>query len=657
MLCALALTPLVSSHPQCLDLMPPFTPGSRTTGFCSVYFGCCTTSQNTAVKKKYRAAVRSLDRPTRRRCKGFAKEILCASCSPFAAHIFRAEPPSTARTFPGLCTTYCETLYSDCFELISLLTDDPNILATINSQQTFCDAVALPTAEDMYCLPDWRKVPSLGEQIHPSRVNAKGCLCVEEFSSGLASPLIVVNANDGSERVFIGEQQGLVHISLEDKSKLATPFLDIRSSVMNNDGSSRDERGFLGMTFHPQHKQNGLFYVYYSANNAGHVSRISEIRTMTGDPNQADPSTERVILEIPEPFGNHNGGQILFGDDGFLYLCVGDGGSGGDPRRNGQNLNSLLGTILRIDVDQTSVGLQYAIPSDNPFIGQNARPEIFAYGMRNPWRCGKDSGDALSGAGRGRIICGDVGQSAREELDLIESGGNYGWNIKEGFICFSTPCVVPGNEVLPILDYGRSLGGSITGGEFYRGWRNPNYYGEYIYGDFVSGNIWSLKENGAGVWENDEVTMCGTDLCRDGLTSNYLNNILSYGRDESGEVYMCTTDGSTPSARRGKVFRFVDPARRGHPDQQKCLHRGCEFKIGESFPSTDGCNTCRCEHGLVVCTDTPCPNAVKKHCYVDGQWYTKGERYFTWEYGRCMQCSCRSRCRQKNCSVVRDSDC
>ncbi len=335
--------------------------------------------------------------------------------------------------------------------------------------------------------------------------------------------------DDGTNRLFLALQPGRIMVfpNVQGASS-ATTFLDIRDKV--ND--SGNEEGLLGLAFDPNFKSNGYFYVYYSAAGPRRsvVSRFSVIRD---DINQADPSSERIILEVPQPFSNHNAGQTIFGSDGFLYVGMGDGGSRNDPQGNGQNLSILLGTIIRIDVSSVDSTGSYTIPPDNPFVGQQgAREEIWAFGLRNPWRF---TFDRLTGD----LWAADVGQNRAEEVDIIRPGLNYGWNVMEGFECFSPPrsCNQQGLE-LPVIEYGRGGGCSITGGYVYRGSRLPSLYGAYVYGDFCSGKIWALRHDGARVTEHLELLDSGL-------------SISSFGEDQSGELYILSFDD--------KIYRLVEP--------------------------------------------------------------------------------------------------
>lgn len=336
-------------------------------------------------------------------------------------------------------------------------------------------------------------------------------------------PVDLQNAGDGSDRLFVVEQAGRIRVFDNDPEAGSTDiFLDIRARV----NSSGNEEGLLGLAFHPDYENNGYFYVDYTASNPRRTV-IARYEVNGADPNEADVGSELVLLEIEQPFSNHNGGQLAFGPDGYLYISVGDGGAAGDPQGNGQNLETLLGSILRIDVDDPDGGLNYGIPEDNPFEGNQSgfAEAIFAFGLRNTWRFSFDSVT-------GRLWAADVGQSAIEEIDIIESGGNYGWNVMEGSSCYDPPvnCDMTG-LALPVWEYDHSIGNSITGGYVYRGTGTPQLLGKYIYADYVTGHIWSLEYDG----ENPPVN---TELFDTSL------NISSFGVDEDNELYFCAFDGT-----------------------------------------------------------------------------------------------------------------
>lgn len=349
-------------------------------------------------------------------------------------------------------------------------------------------------------------------------------------------PLIITHAGDGSGRLFVAEQQGVIHIMPKDEAEGETTevFLDIDKQVHFN--PRQNEEGFLGFAFHPDYKSTGKFYVYYTTEKEPHLSVISEFSVSKDDPNKADPASEKVIMTIKQPFWNHNGGTIAFGPDGYLYIGLGDGGSGGDPEGNGQNLSSVLGSLLRIDVDHQADGKNYAIPADNPFVGvKGAQPEIYAYGLRNIWRFSFDSKTGV-------LWCGDVGQDVWEEINLIVKGGNYGWNKREGFHQFKNSGVDANDKMIePIYEYDHNVGKSITGGVVYRGTAVPELVGKYLYADYVTGKVWALDY----------------DLEAKKVKANYrIANpsnppVVTFGEDESGDVIVSAIFGEY-----GTLYRF-----------------------------------------------------------------------------------------------------
>ncbi|SMO91166.1 Glucose/arabinose dehydrogenase, beta-propeller fold [Fodinibius sediminis] len=334
-------------------------------------------------------------------------------------------------------------------------------------------------------------------------------------------PVDLQHPGDESNRLFVVEQRGIISVFPNDPTvQEATTFLDIEDQV----DDAGNEEGLLGLAFHPNYENNGYFYVNYTTPDS--KTHISRFRVSGDNPEQVVKSSEEVLLTYEQPFDNHNGGQLSFGPDGYLYIAVGDGGSGGDPQGNGQNRETLLGTILRIDVDGQEEDKLYAIPDDNPFVDneQGFREEIYAYGLRNVWRFSFD-------AENGRLWAGDVGQNSYEEVDVIENGGNYGWNIMEGNHCFSpeTNCDQTGLK-LPIWEYGRSEGVSITGGFVYRGPSLPGLEGQYIYADYASGRIWALDHTDMENPVNSE--LMDSDIA-----------IASFGVDANEELYICAFDG------------------------------------------------------------------------------------------------------------------
>jgi glucose/arabinose dehydrogenase len=343
---------------------------------------------------------------------------------------------------------------------------------------------------------------------------------------GLGDALYVTGAPGQPNRLFIVQQSG--RILIQDRGRmLRRPFLDISSSTV-----AGGERGLLGLAFHPDYAVNGLFYVNFT-NRAGDT-RVVEFRR--ADANRGDPRSARTLLRIAQPFPNHNGGALAFGPDGFLYVASGDGGSGGDPNGNGQSTDTLLGKLLRIDVDGRTNGLPYGIPSDNPFASGGGRAEIYSYGLRNPWRF---SFDRLSGD----LWIGDVGQGNLEEVDFRARGTgrgvNFGWNAFEGRSPFAGPGAIRGSRpVRPVAQYGHGAGCSITGGYVYRGRRARGLIGRYVYADFCSGRVWSMRAGPTPGRVREETGRLGVRL----------SNVTSFGEGLAGDLYVLAN---------GSMYRFV----------------------------------------------------------------------------------------------------
>jgi len=339
---------------------------------------------------------------------------------------------------------------------------------------------------------------------------------------GLSSPLDLTSAPGDTSRVFIVEKTGTIRIWRRGALN-ARPFLDVSDRV-----SAGSEQGLLGLAFHPQYASNGRFYVDYTDRSGD--TRVVEF-TVSANPDSAS-AIEREILFLDQPYANHNGGQIAFGPDGFLYVALGDGGSAEDPQGNGQNLGTLLGKILRLDVDS---GTPYAIPPSNPFVGRaGARGEIWSYGLRNPWRF---AFDALTGD----MMIGDVGQYAWEEIDYEsagQGGRNYGWRRMEGTHCFPNPPCDPTGLTLPVAEYGHQVGCSVTGGKIYRGPALPELSGVYFYGDYCTGLVRSLRiEGGVATDPHDWTAVLRR---RDG---GAMQGLSSFGTDGKGELYLVLLGG------------------------------------------------------------------------------------------------------------------
>jgi glucose/arabinose dehydrogenase len=415
---------------------------------------------------------------------------------------------------------------------------------------------------------------------------------VRTVAEGLTSPVTLTSPGDGSGRLFVVDQAGLIRVLMPDGTLRPEPFLDVRSRMVAL-MPGFDERGLLGLAFHPQYAANGRFFVYYSAplragGPAGfnHTSHISEFR-VSADPNRAEPASERILLQVDEPQFNHNAGTLLFGPaDGALYISLGDGGGANDVGLghvddwyadnrggNGQDVTeNLLGSVLRIDVD---TGSPYGIPPDNPFAGTPGLDEVWAYGFRNPYRMSFDRG------GSRRLFVGDVGQASWEEVSIVTAGGNYCWNVKEATHCFDAEsptqepptcpdAVGPGHPragdplIDPIIEYPQArLGGpgvAVVGGHVYRGSALPQFRGRYVFGDWSrgfarpDGSLFVAKPRERGLWEMRELRVATSPTGR-------LNaRLLGFGEDAAGELYALTTNNTGPTGTTGRVLKLVRPS-------------------------------------------------------------------------------------------------
>jgi glucose/arabinose dehydrogenase len=359
-----------------------------------------------------------------------------------------------------------------------------------------------------------------------SGINAQYTLQNAFPNLSFSSPVFLTHANDSTDRIFVIEQVGRIRVFPNNSNILTTKvFLDISDRVL-----SGGERGLLGLAFHPDFKNNGYFYVNYTFSTNGNDStKISRFQ-VTSNPDSADKNSEVQILKFDQPYSNHNGGWIGFGpDDGYLYIATGDGGSGGDPENRAQNITAVLGKILRIDVDG---GTPYVIPATNPFYDStgSVKKEIYAWGLRNPWRCSFDPAT-------GQLWAGDVGQGSWEEVDIIENGKNYGWRCYEGNHPYNTTgCNYP-EYIYPVWEYSHSVGYSITGGYVYRGQNVPEIFGKYIYADYGTKRVWALTYDGINPPSNE-------------LLLTAVNNPTSFGVDQSNELYIV---GFSP----GNIYRFT----------------------------------------------------------------------------------------------------
>ncbi|MEJ7766963.1 MAG: PQQ-dependent sugar dehydrogenase [Chitinophagaceae bacterium] len=413
------------------------------------------------------------------------------------------------------------------------------------------------------------------------------------ITDNLVSPLSITEAPDGSKRMFIVDQVGKIWVIAKDGSRMPIPFLDI-SSKMVTLNPNYDERGLLGFAFHPNFKANGRFFVYYTARprpggpqpgtNWNNLSRVSEFK-VSANRDEADINSEKFILEEDHPQGNHNGGTIAFGPDGYLYISIGDGGGSNDngighvadwytvnTGGNGQDVYAnLMGNILRIDINS---GSPYGIPADNPFVSKPGKDEIYAYGFRNPYRFSFDMG------GSHQLFAGDAGQVLYEEIDLVKKGGNYGWNVKEGTHCFSTvdnktelascPMVDTAGNLLidPIIEMSNvnnprgGLATTIVGGNVYRGEELPQLKGQYIFGIFSrssgvpNGKLFISNPPKSGPWSY-------TDLALKNYPDNLGVYLKGFGQDQKGEVYITTSGVAGPNGTTGKVFKLANVSVKG----------------------------------------------------------------------------------------------
>ncbi len=400
------------------------------------------------------------------------------------------------------------------------------ILLALGLGLSGCGGASSPSAQSATPTPSGGSCPA------GPVVSGTPNLVATRVVGGLTSPLDLQSAPGDRTRLFVIEQAGRIRI-IRSGALVATPFLDIAARV-----SSGGERGLLGLAFHPQFTANGRFFVNYTDRSGD--THISEFRAPAPSADAADSSTERELMFVRQPFANHNGGGLAFGADGFLYIGLGDGGSAGDPQGNAQNLGTRLGKMLRIDVNGAT---PFAVPPDNPLVGRSgALPEIWAFGLRNPWRFSIDRAN-------GDLYIGDVGQGALEEIDVglasRRGGENYGWNTMEGTRCFSpsTGCITS-NLTLPVTEYGRADGFSVTGGLVYRGCRMPGYAGHYFYADYGTGIIRSFRlDGGRAVDARDWTTALSS-------SSRQIRNPSSFGVDADGEIYIVDYDG--------EVYR-IDP--------------------------------------------------------------------------------------------------
>jgi glucose/arabinose dehydrogenase len=430
-----------------------------------------------------------------------------------------------------------------------------------------------PEEADITPTPEGPDYPPLGA--------FEAAVSLELIAESFTAPVGLISPHDGAGNLFVLDQAGTIRVLASEEGLVEQPFLDLRDRMVSL-SAGFDERGLLGLAFHPDYSENGRFFVYYSAplrNEApsgwDHTSHISEFLVSEESPLRADPDSERIILQVDQPQANHNAGQIVFGPEGYLYIPLGDGGGAhdtgtGHPESgHGQDYTTLKGSILRIDVDS---GDPYEIPADNPFVGEEVLDEIYAYGLRNPYRITFDAGNPQA------LFAADAGQNLWEAVYIVEAGGNYGWNIKEGSHCFdpNNPNQVPeecpdsgsrGEPLIdPIIEYPHvrqpdGIGQAVIGGYIYRGEALPDLQGRFIFGDwstsFNQGRgvllVASPPEAEGEMWEIQELEVAG-------FPGRELGHfLLSFGQDADNELYVLTSDNSGPTGNTGRVYRIVPP--------------------------------------------------------------------------------------------------
>ena len=356
--------------------------------------------------------------------------------------------------------------------------------------------------------------------------------------SNFSYPIEMVQAFDGTNRLFVAQQRGLIYV-FDNSPNVSSKkiFLNMSGKVSASGG----EAGLLGLAFHPNYENNRYFYLNYTFDSASVLfSRISRFTASSSNPDTTLPSTEQILLTLQQPYSNHNGGKVSFGPDGYLYISFGDGGSGGDPDGNGQKLTTLLGKILRINVDSSANGKNYSIPVSNPFYGNLSgyKEEIYAYGLRNVWKFSFDYST-------GKLWAGDVGQNAYEEIDIIEKGKNYGWNKMEGFHCYGTCDTTGKGFVRPVHEYPHASGLSVTGGYVYRGSLLPGLYGKYLFADYQYSSLWALSYDGINPTTNVQLW--------DSTNNTFF--ISALGTDQNNEIYVVRY-GLT----LGAIYKIVNSA-------------------------------------------------------------------------------------------------
>ncbi|XP_039254192.2 HHIP-like protein 2 [Styela clava] len=548
--CALPLILVIfssisSAHDMCLGgNSPKDRTNEQMVDVCGKYKtnGCCDSQALRGITDKLSTDMSIEEIP--KICLSLFTEILCQKCSPKSGHLFEGETKED-RKFPILCQSFCRKLNDNCAEYIVMVFG-----------KEICD----PDASDKTgnCYP---KTDSLDEKHEEVKENefAENCIpiCLRKITDGVKNVVDGAFPQDNSNRLFVVQQNGIIWELSAKRERLQKPFLNIASKVQQS--GAVDERGLLSMVFDPDFLSNKYFYLFYNPSMRGTRERIVRMKVSDiGPPMVVEEESEKLILEFPKPEGNHDGGQLFFGNDGYLYITTGDGGGGGDKhgtRGNGQSLTTLLGNILRIDV-KSNPNVSYTIPDDNPFVNSDGmeKKEIFAYGLRNPWRTSIDRETD-------RIFCGDVGQNHIEEVDIIVKGGNYGWRAYEGNNCYDQQMcdeIIASDQALqwPIYSYTHDVGQAVIGGYVYRGSNVPELNGKYVYGDQRKSQIWALEENG-DKWENRNICV-GKSACPDGTIShNPRQHLFAFAQDEKGELYMFVAKTAKMTEANGEIYKLI----------------------------------------------------------------------------------------------------
>ncbi|XP_077866960.1 HHIP-like protein 2 [Saccoglossus kowalevskii] len=583
-------------QPKCRDSEAPFSPAGEIQ-FCEAYadFGCCTHEQDEAVRiyvESEWTKLESVDSNLLPYCYDYLKNLTCLQCSPYSFGMFFNEVVNGEIKFaehPKLCDELVTDITNACPEIARHFEVGANTIGDERADDS-----------DGSCYPIIESEKPTGEL---------DGVCLKELAGGLRNPLALVHAGDKSDRLFIVEHIGVIRIMEKGGELRDEPFIDLQEKVFTTD-TPGDERGLLSLAFHPKFSTNGYFYVYYSRVASGefdHRSVVSRFTVHATNTNKADLSSEMVILEINQPGATENGGQLVFGKDGYLYITVGYGGADDEMAADKSNL---LGSILRIDVDTEDDDEPYQIPIDNPFVNVvGARPEIYAYGFHNPWRCSVDPGSLPDGT----IFCGDVGDNIAEEINVIHKGSYYGWYHREGHLCRLNDeekemCDnlddMHNDDQLPIHFYEHTPEtgnvNAVVGGFVYRGCQSPNLKGFYIYADYILGKLWYLTQNSSGQWINHDLSFGNKDVCNYGYQGPWDKHhfILAFGEDEQGEVYMMTTTSVSNTDPTGTIYQIVDPARRTDPSTCSQID---SITIGEEeFPVLSAASKCTMTYALMA---------------------------------------------------------